>query len=70
MRLPLSLANAEALFDYGEIVVRLTVELLYEIDGRAFQNSYSGAVLVGIRRALAISGLQIPLQSVNGLMKS
>jgi hypothetical protein len=66
----LFLVNAEALYGYGEIVVRSIIKPVSEIDRKAFLSLCSEAVLAGIKKDLVISGQQRLLRSVSRLIKS
>ena len=70
MRPLLSLVKAEELYGFGEIVMRHMIELLFEIDGKDSQNLCFRAVLVGIKKALVISGLQRLLKNENKPIKN
>lgn len=63
-------ANAEALYVYRERLERLINILVFDDNGKASLNLYSGAVLAGIRRDSVISGLKRQLKNANRPTKS
>jgi ABC-type enterobactin transport system permease subunit len=66
----LFLVNTGALYAYSEIVGRCTTILLFKTNRKGSLNSCFRAILVGIRRGLAIFRLKRLLKRRNKLKKS
>jgi hypothetical protein len=54
MRPQLSLVIAVEQFGYGELEMKLQIELLYAVDGKAYRNSCFGDVSHMIKKVLVI----------------